>query len=76
MSALSMELDRTFLFLSSPLAPHGEVAIALPVRRLEIKNKLILSVDDVVGPELCDTTFAYKHIATVLPNYVVVRRWQ
>ena len=73
MSALFLELGRTFLFLSSPLAPHGEVANDLPVVRLATKN-LLVSVDAVVGLELLATTFADKHMATVLPNYVLVRR--
>ena len=72
MSALFLELDRTVIFLSSPIAPHGEVAKALPAVRLETK-KLLLSVDAVVGLELLATTLADKHMATVLPNYVLVR---
>ena len=39
-------------------------------------KKLLLSVDAVVGPELLATTLADKHIATVLPNYVLARRLQ
>ena len=38
MSALFFELDKTVLFLSSPLAPHEEVAKALPVVRLATKK--------------------------------------
>ena len=75
MSALFLELDRTVLFLSSPLAPHGEVAKALPVVRLATK-KLLVSVDAVVGLELLATTLADKHMATVLPNCLLVRRLQ
>ena len=75
MSALFLELDRTVLFLSSPLAPHGEVAKALPVVRLATK-KLLVSVDAVVGLELLATTLADKHMATVLPKFVLVRCWQ
>ena len=37
-------------------------------------HKLLVSVDAVVGLELLATTFADKHMATVLPNYVLVRR--
>ena len=60
-------------FFSSPLAPHVEVVNALPVMRLAIK-KLIVSVDAVVGLKLLATTIADKHMSTVLPNYVLVRR--
>ena len=73
MSALFLELGRNVLFLSSPLAPHGEFAKALHVVRLETK-KLIFSVDAVVGLELLVATLGDKHMATVLPNYVQVRR--
>ena len=74
MSALFLELARTVLFLSSSphtfrlrmissivvLAPHGEVAKTLPV----------------VGVELLATTLAGKHMATVLPNFVLARHLQ
>ena len=72
MSALFLELKRTVLFLSSPLAPQGEVAKYLPVVRLATK-KLLVSVDAVVGLELLPTTLADKHMATVLPNCVMVQ---
>ena len=86
MSALFLELARTVLFLSSSphtfrlkmissmvvLAPHGEVAKTLPVVRL-VTHKLILSVDAVVGDELLATTFAGKHMTTVLPNFALAR---
>ena len=89
MSALFLELARTVLFLSSSphtfrlrmissmvvLAPHGEVAKTLPVVRLAT-HKLIVSVDAVVGVELLATTLTGKHMATVLPNFVLVRRLQ
>ena len=75
MSALFLELDRTILFLSSALTPHGEGATALPVVRLETK-KLLVSVEAVVGHELLSTTLADKHMDNVLPNYVLVRRLQ
>ena len=75
MSVLYLKLDRTDLFLSSPLAPHGEVAKALPEVRLETK-KLLVSVDVVVGLELLATTLEDKNMATLLPNYVLVRRTQ
>ena len=57
------------------LAPHREVAKTLPVVRLAT-HKLIVSVDAVVGLELLATTFADKHMDTVLPNFLLVRRWQ
>ena len=89
MSALILELARTIFFLSSSpltlklrmislmvvLAPHGEVAKALPVVRLAT-HKRIVSVDDVVGLELLATTLSVKHMATVLPKVVLVRCWQ
>ena len=85
MSALFLELARTVLFLSSllqvqmkmissmvVLAPHGEVAKTLPVVRLAT-HMLIVSVDAFVGVELLATTLAGKHMATVLPNFVLAR---
>ena len=39
------------------LAPHGELAKALPVVKLA-KHKLLVSADDVVGLELLATTGA------------------
>ena len=39
-------------------------------------HKLIVSVDAVVGFELLATILADKHMATVLPKFVLVRRWQ
>ena len=75
MSGLFLELDRTVRFLSFSLAPHGEVAKAPPVVRLAT-NKLLVSVNAVVGLELLATTLADKHMATVLPNSVLVRRLQ
>ena len=68
MSALFLELDRTVLFLSSTLAPHGEVAESLPVVRLKTKKPFFVSVDAVVGLEFLATTHADKHKAPVLPN--------
>ena len=44
------------------LAPHGEVGKTLLVVRLAT-NKLIVSVDAVVGVELLATTLAGKHMA-------------
>ena len=57
------------------LAPHGEVAKTLPVVRLTT-HKLIVTVDAVVGVELLATTLAGKHIATVLPNFVLAKHLQ
>ena len=81
MSALFLELARAALFLSSSpikfrlrmissmvvIAPHGEVAKALPVARLAT-HKLLVSVHAIVGLELLATTLADKHKANVLPN--------
>ena len=89
MSAFFLELARTvFFFSSSPhtfrlrmvssmvvLAPLREVAKTLPVVRLAT-HKLIVSVDAVVGVELLATTLAGKHMATVLPNFVLARHLQ
>ena len=48
------------------------MAKTLPVVRLAIQ-KLIVSVDAVVAVELLATTLAGKHIATVLPNFVLAK---
>ena len=53
------------------LAPHGEVAKSLPVVRLAT-HKLLVSVDAVLGAEIIATTLAGKHMAAVLPNFVLV----
>ena len=82
-------MGRTILFLSSSLhafrlrtissmvvlAPHREVAKTLPLVRLAT-HKLIVSIDVVVGVELLATTLAGKHIASVLPNFVLARHLQ
>ena len=52
------------------LAPHGEVAKTLPVVTLAT-YKFIVSVDAVVRVELLATALASKHIATVLPIFVL-----
>ena len=57
------------------LAQYGEVAKTLPVVRLAT-HKLIVSVDAVVGIELLATTLEGKHIATVLPNFVLAKHFQ
>ena len=58
------------------LAPHEEVAKALPVVRL-VTHKVFVSVDVVVGLELLATTLAdKKNMATVLQNFVLVRNWK
>ena len=86
MYGLFLELARTVVFFSSSphlfrlrmissmvvLAPLGEVAKTLPVVRLAT-HKLIVSVDAVLGVELLATTLAGKHIATVLPKFVLAR---
>ena len=83
------ELARTALFFSSPphtfrlrmifsivvLAPLGEVAKSLPVVRLAT-HKLTVYVDAVLGVELLATTLAGKHIATVLPSFVLAKHLQ
>ena len=56
-------------------APQGKVTKVLPLVRF--KNKLLLvSGDAVVCLKLLATTLADKHMATALPNYVLVRRFQ
>ena len=57
------------------LAPYGEVPKTLPVMRFAT-HKLIMSVDAVVGVELLATTLAGKHLATVLPNFVLASHLQ
>ena len=57
------------------LAPLGEVAKVIPVARPDTLN-LLVSIHVIVGLELLATTLADKHMATVLPNCVLVRRWQ
>ena len=52
-----------------PLAPHGEIAKALPVVRVETK-KLCVSIDAVVGLELLATTLV-THITGVNPLSIV-----
>ena len=52
-----------------------QIAKVLPVARLAT-HKLLVPVDGVVGLELLAATLAGKHIATLLPNLVLVRRWQ
>ena len=89
MSALFLELARTVLLLSSSripfilrmislmvvLAPHGEVAKALPLARLDTHN-ILVSVDLIVGLELLATTPADKQMARVLSTIMLVRHWQ
>ena len=57
------------------LAPDGEVAKTLPAVRFATR-RLIVSVDAVVGVKLLATTLAGKHMATVLPNFVLARQLQ
>ena len=35
-----------------------------------------MSVDAIVGLELLATTLSHRHIANVLQNLVLIRRWQ
>ena len=86
MSSLFLELARTVLFLSSSphtfrlrmissmvvLAPHGEVAKALPVARLAT-HKLLVSVDAIVRLGLLVTALTDKHMDIELPNLLLVR---
>ena len=65
MSALFLELDRTFLFLSFPLTPHVKVAKVFPGARLTT-HKLLVSVHAVFGLELLATTLTDKHMDTAL----------
>ena len=58
-------------FSCPPFAPHGEGSKALPVVRLATR-KLLVSADAVAGLKPLATTLAYKHMATVLPNVVVI----
>ena len=51
------------------------MAKTLPVVRLAT-HKLIVSADAVVGVELLAKTLAGKHIATVLPNFVLAKHLQ
>ena len=39
-------------------------------------EKLLVSVDYIVGLYLLATTLTYKHMANVLPNLVLFRHWQ
>jgi hypothetical protein len=63
------------IFSMVVLAQHGDVAHNFFVVRLA-KHKLIVSVDAVVGVKLLATTLAGKHMATVLPNFVLARHCQ
>jgi hypothetical protein len=89
MSAFFLELARTVLFFSSSphtfrlrmissmvvLAPLREVAKTFPVVRLAT-HRPIVSDDAVVGVELLATIPAGKHIATVLPKFVLAKHLQ
>ena len=57
------------------LGPHGEVVKALSLESLAT-HELLVSVDAVVGLKLLATTLADTHMATALPNFVLVMRWQ
>ena len=89
MPAFFLELAITVLFFSSSphmfrlrmitsmvvLAPLREEAKTLPMVRLAT-HKPIVSVDAVVEVELLATILAGKHIATVLPNFVLAKNLQ
>ena len=85
MSALFMELARNVLFplqvqLDDDLLNGGPCTRwrsgkTLSAERLAT-HKLIVSVDAVVGVEHLATTRAGKHMATVLPNFVLARQLQ
>ena len=80
MSALFLDLARTVPFLSSfahtfRLRKISSMVVIAPVVRLS-PHKLIMSVDAVVGVELLTTTLAGKHIATVMPTFVLARHLQ
>ena len=80
MSALFLDLARNVLFLSSspPLVQIEDDLLnggPCPVVRLT-PHKPIVSVNAVVGVELLTTTLAGKHIATVMPNFVLARHLQ
>ena len=53
----------------------GGSGITLSVVRL-VTHKLIVSVDAVVGVEILAITLAGKHMATLLPNFVLARYLQ
>ena len=57
------------------LAPHGDVAKALPLVRLATQE-IIVPVESVVGLEPLSSTLSYKHMPILEPNIVLVRRWQ
>ena len=57
------------------LALYVEVAKTLHAMRLAT-HKIIVSVDAVVRVKLLATTHAGKHMATVLPNFVLARQLQ
>ena len=89
MSDLFLEQARAALFVSSfpltftwgmissmvTLAKNGEVANDFLVVSLAT-HKILVIVDAVVGHELLATTLAEKHIATVLPYFVLLRCWK
>ena len=85
MSALFLEQARNVLFpshvqldddlLNCGPCPTWRSGKTLPAVRLTT-HKLMVSVDAVVGVELLATTPAGKHMATVLPNFVLARQLQ
>ena len=67
MSAFLLEVYRTVLFFSPLPCPTWRSC------QISSCGELLWSVVAVVGLKLLATTFADKHCATVLPNYVLVR---
>ena len=55
------------------LGPHVEVAKDLLMKRLAT-HRLLVSVDAVVGLHLLATALEDQHMATVLPNFVLIRQ--
>ena len=53
-----------------------EVAKNFPVVRLATHELVLVSADAVVGVTLLATTLTGKHMATVLPNFVLARHLQ
>ena len=46
------------------------------LKNLDLKRSKLISIVAPVGVELLATTYADKHMANVLPNLLLVMRWQ
>ena len=46
------------------------------LKNLDLKRSKLISIVATVGVELLATTHADKHMANVLPNLLLVMRWQ